>query len=219
MTATKAVADGKLTNEELGALSRRLDELKRRTNERTLPYPLVMDEVQRLIEGRGVPKWTEEDGIIYFSVTSSGTTGPEWIKRLGKKGFRVSDYAKELLQSSSFVPTDGITYRLAVIRATKFSDAGRVTNKIRAFAEGMKFQTPPAEIACLIREYFSDEELKQLGLWYIVAMHEPIIDSDGNPNLLHACRNDGGRWLDACWGGPDVRWGDRGAFACLAPQE
>lgn len=30
--------------------------------------------------------WREEDGVFYFSVTSDGTTGPEWIERFKSKG-------------------------------------------------------------------------------------------------------------------------------------
>lgn len=41
--------------------------------------------------------WREEDGVIYFSVTSDGTTGEDWITRLESKGFRVDDYAKQVL--------------------------------------------------------------------------------------------------------------------------
>ena len=36
-----------------------------------------------------------------------------------------------------------------------------------------------------------------MGLWYIVAMHEPINDSGGDPFLLDAHRYGGGRWLHA----------------------
>ena len=48
----QAVADGKLTNEELGSFHRRVDEVKRRLNEETIPFTWVMNELQRVIEGR-----------------------------------------------------------------------------------------------------------------------------------------------------------------------
>jgi hypothetical protein len=46
--------------------------------------------------------WRREDGVIHFSVVSDGTTGPEWIKRLEKRGIRVGRYAKDLLRSVDF---------------------------------------------------------------------------------------------------------------------
>ncbi len=52
-TTARAVLDGfKMDDEQLGRLTRRFDDLKRRTNEGTLPYDWVMDELQRVIEGR-----------------------------------------------------------------------------------------------------------------------------------------------------------------------
>lgn len=157
------------------------------------------------------------NNIISFTVASDGTTGPEWIMRLEKGGYRVSDWAKELLNSKDFKPTKG-TVEVKVIKATYFTDDKRITKNIRKEAKKLGFETPNAEIACLIREKFSDKELESMGLWYIVTMHNPIKDSDGYPDLLCACRGDDGRWLHACWGYPDYDWSDDGAFAFVVPQ-
>ena len=156
--------------------------------------------------------WREEDGVIYFSVTSDGTTGEDWITRLESKGFRVGDYAKQVLRSPDFKPTNGVTTEVAVLKGMLFEDNDRITKKIRAEAYKRKLSKPNAELACLIREKFTDKEIEAMGLWYIVAMHEPINDSDGDPFLLSAIR---GGWLGACSGRPDGGW-DRGfgfAFA------
>ena len=45
------------------------------------------DGVKRFLRGelqvcRPTRSWREEDGVIYFSVTSDGTTGEDWITRL-----------------------------------------------------------------------------------------------------------------------------------------
>ena len=52
MTAHSAVTDGKLANEELGSFTRRCDEIKRRLNEGTLSFSLVMNGLQSIIEDR-----------------------------------------------------------------------------------------------------------------------------------------------------------------------
>ena len=127
------------------------------------------------------PKWTEKDGVIRFSVTSDGITGEEWISRLESKSFRVSDYAKSVLSSKGFKPTSGITYEIAVLKGEIFSDNDRITKNIRKEAKNRKLSDPNAEVACLAREKFSDKELEAMGLYWIVAMHEPIKDSDGDP--------------------------------------
>ena len=165
-----------------------------------------------------VRTWTEKDGVIRFSVTSDGTTGEEWIARLESKGFRVGDYAKSVLRSKSFKPTSGAITEIAVLKGEIFSDNDRITKNIRKEAKNRKFSTPNAEVACLIREKFSDKELEAMGLYWIVAMHEPIKDSDGDPFLLDADRHDSGSWLDTRYGNPDGKWGRSGGFAFVVSQ-
>jgi len=162
--------------------------------------------------------WREEDGVIYFSVTSDSTTGEDWIKRLKSNGFRVGDYAKQVLRSPDFKPTNGVTTDVAVLKGMLFEDNDRITKKIRAEADKRKLGMPEPELACLIREKFTDKEIEVMGLWYIVAMHEPINDSDGDPFLLYADRDGVGRWLDACRGGPDDRWYRVNGFAFAVSQ-
>ena len=157
--------------------------------------------------------WREEDGVIYFSVTSDGTTGEDWIKRLEGNGFRVGDYAKQVLRSPDFKPTNGVLTEVAVLKGTLFEDNDRVTKKIRAEADKRKLTKPNAELACLIRELLADKEIEAMGLWYIVAMHEPINDFDGDPHLLCADRGGDGRRLNACGGGPLDEWCRDDGFA------
>ena len=160
--------------------------------------------------------WREEDGVIYFSVTSDGMTGEDWIKRLSGNGFRIGDYAKQVLRSPSFKPTSGVTTEVAVLKGMLFEDNNRITKKIRAEADKRKLSKPNAELACLIREKF--KEIESMGLIWIVAMHEPINDSDGDPHLLHANRDDGGRWLFAYNGRPDYGWVRDSGFAFAVSQ-
>ncbi len=162
--------------------------------------------------------WREEDGVIYFSVTSDGTEGVDWIKRLEGNGFRVGDYAKHVLRTPSFTPTNGVTTEVAVLKGMLFEDSDRITKKIRAEADKRKLSKPNAELACLIRLKFTDKEIEAMGLWYIVAMHEPINDSGGVPGLLYADRGGDGRWLYACVERPLGRWDRDYGFAFAVSQ-
>lgn len=169
-------------------------------------------------ESTWVRRWYEEDGVIYFEVVSDGTTGPQWIERLEKKGFRLSKWAKDVLNSPDFKSTSGMTFKVAVLKGTLFTDSNRITSKIRKEAEHRKLEKLNAEVACLIREMFSDEELEAMGLWWIVVFHEPIKDSDGDLGLLGANRDDVGRWLDAHYGRPGGRWSPDIGFAFAVSQ-
>ena len=163
--------------------------------------------------------WREEDGVIYLPpLVSDGTTGPLWIPRLEKQGFRIGDYAKQVLRSPDFKPTNGVTTEIAVLKGVLFEDNDRSTKKIRAEADKRKLEKPNAELACLIREKFTNKDIEAMGLWYIVAMHEPINDSDGNPFLLHANRYVARRWLNAYYDRPDFRWYRDYGFAFVVSQ-
>jgi len=122
----------------------------------------VLKDIRNLLEKQsalilsGIPKWSEKDGVISFSVTSDGTTGEDWITRLESKGFRVGDYTKQMLRSSSFKPTSGVKTQIAVLKGELFADSDRTTEKIRAEADKRKLSKSNAELACLIREKFTD---------------------------------------------------------------
>ena len=160
-----------------------------------------------------IRSWREEDGVIYFSVTSDGTTGEDGITRLESKRFRVDDYSKQALRSPDFKPTNGVTTEVAVLKGMLFEDNDRITKKIRAEADKRKLGKPEPELACLIHEKFTDKEIEAMGLIWIVAMHEPINDSDGDPSLLGANRSGVGRWVDAYYGRPDGKWHRDSGFA------
>ncbi len=163
-------------------------------------------------------RWREEDGTIYLSVASNGRNGAEWISSLEKQGFRLSKYAKSVLLSSDFKPTSGVMYKIAILKGMLFGDGDRVTSKIRAYADKRNLTKPNAEVACLIRENFSDEDIEAMGLWSIIAMHEPINDSYGDPNLLSASRHGAGRRVCSYYGRPDLRWDRERGFAFVVSQ-
>lgn len=183
--------------------------------------PRWAEEFARFLrkEPTWIRRWYEEDGVIYFEVTSDGTSGPAWIERLEKKGFLLSKWAKYLLNSPDFKASKaGTLYKIAVLKGIMFSDNDRITSKIRVEAERRKLEKPNAEVACLIREMFSDEELEAMGLWWIVVFHESIKDSDGDSRLLGTYRNGDGGWLDTCCDRPGYGWVYYGGFAFVAPQ-
>jgi hypothetical protein len=165
-----------------------------------------------------VRRWREQDGVIYFSVTSSGMTGPQWIEYFAKKGIQLSSWAKDVLLSPDFKPTNGVTTEVAVLKGMLFTDNNRITSKIRAEADKRKLIKPEAELGCLIRDMFTDAEIEVMGLVWIVAFHEPIKDSDGYPLLLAADRGGVGHWLSACYGKPGRRWYSGGGFAFAVSQ-
>ena len=166
-------------------------------------------------------KWREQDGVIYLSVTSNGKTGEEWIKYLEDKKINMADYTKATLRSKDFKPTSGVTTNIAVLKGVLFADDVRITSNILSEAEHRKLTKPNAEIACLIRDKFTDKEIEAMGLLGIVVMHEPIkinYGSYGAPYLLGAGLRVSVYSLGAFRGNLGLRWLREDGFAFSTEQ-
>ncbi len=148
---------------------------------------LSLDQLQKFIEHQNpfgrVPRWCEENNIIYFSVTAARECESGWVKRLGERGCDVSYWAKVILNSPSFIPARNKITEVAVLKGAFFSDSDRHLDNIRAETKSRGWAQPDIEIAPLIRENFSDEDLKNMGLRSITVMHKLVL-TDGNQDLL-----------------------------------
>jgi hypothetical protein len=158
----------------------------------------------------------EADGVIYLTATQDKqVVGDELIARMEKNGNRMSDSGKNLLRSKEFKPSAIGVYEVAVLKGLLFEDHIRTTENVHAKAREMKLEMPNADIACLIREQFSNKEICDMGLWWIVAMHRPINVSAQNSFLLSASRDGDCRWLGVWHGYPSNSWGCGSGFAFL----
>ena len=171
-------------------------------------------------------RWYEENGVIYFKVdfTDQPTDGSVWIDRLTKQGVSMGVYARSVLMSSffssNFKPV-GITspIKVAVIKGVSFAGSKRTTCNVQAKAEKLGLIEPTAGLACLTREMFPDDALKDMGLRQIVVMHKPIRDSGNFMDRLGvtrrcSCYNDVGLSLSVFKEeGSDRRWWRGTGFA------
>lgn len=157
--------------------------------------------------------------IVLPAIITDGRTGEEFIQTLRKKGYRVSDWARDILKKSAFVTTKEVIYKPVVIKGDEFSDSERSSKNIRAEAKRCGYLTPPAELAPYLREILSDEETRKTGLWWLVNMHEPINDSEGTPRIFDVSRRVDGLWLHASFdGNPTGGWFREAGFVFLLPQ-
>ena len=134
--------------------------------------------------------WQEKDEIIYLPpLTSDGTTGPEWIKRLrDKKRWLDGNERRAFFLSEDFKPTSGVTYNIAIMKGQLFSDLQRNTKNIYDEAEKNSFSQLNPEAACLISDFLNDEEfqiLNRMGIFSIEIMHKPFIVYSGEREIEH----------------------------------
>lgn len=155
----------------------------------------------------------DNEGNIHFSLTSNGMTPERWKIYLKRRGFQISDWAHIVLNRVSEPPTSGVTYNIVVCPSKCLSERNRVTDKICAMALECEWRKPHWEVACLIRDHITDEQLKVMGLWYVVTMHESVKDSEGVPYLLFSSAGEPGCGLGADYDRPDDYWSDKGGFA------
>jgi len=161
-----------------------------------------------------------EHGHVILLFAGLDLTGAAEIERLESGNFRVGGYAKSCFLSTREDSYDkhhrleaGRIYKVALVPGKEIErDSDRTTENLRK--HGMKhygYGKPLAGLIPRVREVLSDKQMEELGIYYATALHEPITDSLGGPDVLDANRNDG-QWVNTYWDNPDNRWNDNGAF-------
>ena len=167
----------------------------------------------------GEPKWRERDGVITLTLpVTDGTSGEQWMARLQNKGNTLSGNAGQVLLSPKFESTTGVIYKPVILKGELFSDGGRRIPRILAEAKRRELIIPEAEVACLIRENFSNEELQAMGLHFIGVLHKAIHNFAGQPKHFYVVRHSNCRLLDTYYGESYDEWDIDSGFAFLVPQ-
>src|SRR3989338_10135356 len=106
--------------------------------------------------------WCEQNGIIYLPpITSNGMTGPMWFEYLEEENVRIREYAEIILYSDDFKPTKkGTIHNIIIFKDIFFEDNSRTIENIWAEEHRHALTKPNPEVACLILNKFSVEEIK-----------------------------------------------------------
>lgn len=163
----------------------------------------------------------EEEGVIYFSVTSDGTTGEEWVEYFESKETGNS-YIDSFLLSEEFKPTKGVVTEVAVLKGTIFEDDYdyRIIHA-EANKRGLIKLNAEVEVAGLIFKKFTNEEMRAMGLSAIAVIQPIRPDNDSVFWLTVECCGDKCRYDECCDGDslhlsmyyPSSDWGRRSGFA------
>ena len=163
----------------------------------------LLSDVREVLRGFAeIAFWRESDMIINFSVTSNGMTGSEWISRLRKPPSQYVGWGRIEETILNMEPTSGITFKIDVIKGGFFPAEQRSLGNVFAEASRRGWQKPRHEIACLVFEKFSDEDIEKMGLERICIMHDPLLYPDsGTESVLSVHRS-----VVAPQGGKTGRW-------------
>jgi len=117
--------------------------------------------------------------------------------------FQISSWGGDILNKTD-VATEPTELPLVLVSGEDLGLKGTPTRKQifdAALATGI-LDLCPAEVGPQLRLQYTDQPK---GEWNPVAM-EPITDSDGDLELFYLEHDDGGLWLDADDGYPDIQW-------------
>jgi len=102
MTAYSAVADGRLTNEEVGALDRRWMGVRKRLDDRAIPVRWVMSELQRIAEGQEVSRGMRMVLPVNHDGLEIGGARPLELAQLVESACEVEENAHTMLADPGF---------------------------------------------------------------------------------------------------------------------
>lgn len=154
----------------------------------------------------------------FFVIASNGLNPCDVSGYLASRGSTVGMYAESIISHPSVTVTNNVTYLMGVLFGDEFTESARTSDNIIKKASYRGWGAPPVETAHLLREKVSDEILKQLGLWRLVVMHDPLPDSRGILSRLALSRSGEGQYLGARSGRSDAPWNEDDGFVFLVPQ-
>lgn len=147
---------------------------------------------QRIIKPK---RWSEKHRVISLPTLASPgiASGEKWLHRFEVTGLSLSPRVRSILTSPHFHPApSGTLHSVKIVRGKVFGNEQRTTEAMRRYVSEVVYGEKPKashlELACLIRDAFTDDELRRMGLSWIVVMHKPLENENGEPHQLTVCR-------------------------------
>lgn len=121
-------------------------------------------------------KWHDRGDHITFSVTSSGMTNLEWLRRMVE---HLDLGSFHVLRSPEFASTRGVMYDVAVLKGASIRSSVpecyevKMDQYLRVEGHRRGWKSVPIEVACLMWECLPDRLLDQMGFSQVIVMHNP----------------------------------------------
>lgn len=115
------------------------------------------------------------NGITYFVVTSNNRIAQGFVRSWENKLPFSHDGVREFVLDSDFVPTNGVTYRIAIIAEREFLETESrkdIFRQVEAEAGRRGYTKLPFEAACLLCEAISLQYLEHQDISAVHCVHE-----------------------------------------------
>lgn len=137
----------------------------------------------------------DERGNPHFIASLPGMGSVAWERVFSQSKIQVGTYALEVMRAAP-PPIRESQDGIVVVGSKIFHDDMTARN-VYAVAERKRWQRPFLELAYCVRQAFSNQEIRDMGLDTLVVMHDPILDGEGVPTVLGISIRGAGVWLDA----------------------
>jgi len=119
-----------------------------------------------------VPLWEVDEKVIYFSATTEGWDAETWLRLFASRREK-EDGDVSLLNSADFVPSNGVTRRLAVIPTSMFVPGTCTIEVVMALAKKLNLGRTTIEDSCLFSHTIGLDNMVLLGMQWVIGMHDP----------------------------------------------
>ncbi len=156
-----------------------------------------------------------ESKIRRETIEIGGKDAKQLEKELIKAGFKISDYAKFMMNSKDF-KTQKKSEQANLVRLKVrdlFGNQSATTDEIFKKAAEVGLELCPPEVGPHMRLNYKNQPL---GEWFRIAMKQ-ISGPVGNPYVFDLERISDGVWLDSDWAEPGRRWDSDFEFVFRLP--
>ncbi len=164
-------------------------------------YPGIFDQLTNV---EHIYTSFPEGRIVQKEITIGGKNTKQLTKELKERGYRISDYAEEMMENKEFKPSKKAEKLDLVILSVKdlgFPD-GATRQQIYEKARELGLEIAPAEVGPQLRLQYKDQPMGE----YLLIGSGPLTASSGRLRVFSVNRADTGRWLDDYDGSPGRHW-------------
>lgn len=206
-----------VTDEQLGQLARRQNELFQRVRKGAVPIRPVLDGLQPLIEGRFVvqPAVQPPDYPVWKTIISGGVTGEDLLVELKARDVIVSEWAEDMMDQAAFTTSpESMELDLVLVPVRDLKpENGSTTLDVWAGAQKLKLKLCPAGVGLHLRLAYLDQpsgESVRLAMTQIMSV--------GGLSVFELAKVKGKLLLNAVLVRPGQEWGPDDLLVFVRPR-